>query len=294
MSRLAVNAELPVFHDARRSVWHPAMLESARAMAPTRPVPEETPVAFAYEGASYAVMMATPADLADFALGFSLNEGVVRCPAEIETLDIVPTEDGILLRMALARAPSSAFWQRRRYLAGPSGCGLCGLESLAEAARRPRRVGDGIRVAGEAIFAAMSLLPAQQTMNRLTGALHAAAFWTPQEGIVAVREDVGRHNALDKLTGALASAGLPATQGAVLLTSRVSVEMVQKAASLGVPILVAVSAPTALAVRAADAAGITLIAVARHDGFETFTHPRRIRRSSTGKAYRQRAQQTRA
>ena len=171
---------------------------------------------------------------------------------------------------------ADALWQRRRYLAGPSGCGLCGLESLARPCAQPRRVTGDLRVSGQAIYAAMTMLPGRQTMNRLTGALHAAAFWTPDDGIIVVREDVGRHNALDKLTGAVASAGLSAGDGAVLLTSRVSVEMVQKAASLGAAILVAVSAPTALALRAAEVAGITLIAVARHDGFETFTHPHRI------------------
>jgi FdhD protein len=239
-------------------------------------VAEEMPIAFAYEGTSYAVMMATPADLEDFALGFSLNEGVIRSPDDIEELDVIPSTEGILLRMALANGPADAFWQRRRYLTGPSGCGLCGLESLAQAARRPRRITSDVRVAADAINAAMQLLPSRQTMNRVTGALHAAAFWTPDEGIIAVREDVGRHNALDKLTGALVTAGRPAAEGAVLLTSRVSVEMIQKAASLGAAILVAISAPTAMALRVADAAGITLIAVARRDGFETFTHPYRL------------------
>jgi FdhD protein len=273
MSALAAELASPVSHEVRRRIWRCA---TAEPMAPSRAVAEETPVAFAYEGASFAVMMATPADLADFALSFSLNEGVIRSPEEIEELDIVRTDDGILLRMALASGPADAFWHRRRYLSGPSGCGLCGLESLAEAARRPRPVTGGIRVSAEAIDAAMKMLPARQTMNRLTGALHAAALWTPGDGIVAVREDVGRHNALDKLTGALAVAGRSAAEGAVLLTSRVSVEMVQKAASLGAAILVAISAPTALALRVADAAGITLIAVARRDGFETFTHPHRL------------------
>ncbi|MFZ2005504.1 MAG: formate dehydrogenase accessory sulfurtransferase FdhD [Stellaceae bacterium] len=270
-----VTAELPqpVFHDAQRCVWRLGLDED---LPPSRRVPEETPVAFAYQGASYAVMMATPADLADFAVGFSLNERIVGAAEEIEAVDIAATEDGILLRIALVDGRADAFWERRRYLAGPSGCGLCGLESLSQAARRPRRVTGDIRVSGDAIHRAMAMLPERQTMNRLTGALHAAAFWTPADGIVAVREDVGRHNALDKLTGAVLSAKLSAAAGAVLLTSRVSVEMVQKAASLGVSILVAVSAPTALALRAADAAGITLIAVARHDGFETFTHPHRV------------------
>lgn len=273
MSLAVADGAPAVFHDAQRRVWRPGLDPET---APHRRVPEETPVAFTYQGTSYAVMMATPADLADFAVGFSLNEGIVRSPGEIETLDIVPTDDGIVLRMVLAGHRADAFWERRRYLAGPSGCGLCGLESLAQAARSPRCVTGDLRVSSEAISAAMMALPARQAMNRLTGALHAAAFWTPAGGILAVREDVGRHNALDKLTGAVVSAGLMAAEGAVLLTSRVSVEMVQKAASLGAAILVAVSAPTALALRAAEAAGITLIAVARHDGFETFTHPDRI------------------
>ena len=273
MSLLAAERPQPVYHDVQRRVWRHGF---GPDMPPSRPVPEETPVAFAYQGASYAVMMATPANLADFALGFSFNEGIVGSPGEIEAVDTVTTEDGILLRIALAGRRADAFWERRRYLAGPSGCGLCGLESLSQATRRPRRVNGDIRVSCDAIHRAMAMLPERQTMNRLTGALHAAAFWTPDHGIVAVREDVGRHNALDKLTGAIVAAGLPAAAGAVLLTSRVSVEMVQKAASLGAPILVAVSAPTAMALRAADAAGITLIAVARRDGFETFTHPSRV------------------
>ena len=273
MSTLAAALGAPIFRDAPRRIWR---CEKSDVGAPSRVVAEETPVAFAYQGTSYAVMMATPADLEDFAVGFSLNEGVIRSPDEIEELDIVRSDDGIVLRITLANGPADAFWQRRRYLSGPSGCGLCGLESLAQATRRPRPVTGGIRVSGDAIYTAMKLLPARQTMNRLTGALHAAAFWTPDEGIVSVREDIGRHNALDKLTGAVLAAGRSATEGAVLLTSRVSVEMVQKAASLGAAIVVAISAPTALALRVADAAGITLIAVARRDGFETFTHPDRL------------------
>lgn len=262
-----------VFHDAQRQVWRRELGPDA---LPSRKIPEETPVAFTYQGASYAVMMATPADLTDFALGFSLNEQIIGSSGEIEDLDIIATEVGIVLRIALAGRRADGFWERRRYLAGPSGCGLCGIESLSQAVRTPRRVTSDIRVSGEAIHRAMAMLPERQTMNLLTGALHAAAFWTASDGIVAVREDLGRHNALDKLTGVVVSAGICAGEGAVLLTSRVSVEMVQKAASLGAPILVAVSAPTALALRAAEAAGITLIAVARHDGFETFTHPYRV------------------
>jgi FdhD protein len=265
----------PTFRQAERIIWRGDAPDPATE---PRRVPEETPIALSYESASYAVMMATPSDLEDFAIGFSLNERIVGSAADIEELDVVAAENGIVLRMALADGAAEAFWSRRRRIAGPSGCGLCGIESLSEALAPPRRVGPGPRISGAEIFAAMAALPALQPMNRMTGALHAAALWTPDEGIVLVREDVGRHNALDKLTGAAARAARNGADGVVLLTSRVSVEMVQKAASFGATIVVAVSAPTALALRAAHEAGITLIAVARHDGFELFTHPDRVRR----------------
>ncbi len=276
MTYVALPASPPAYRDASRLVWRSAAPAASPLAVDRRLVAEETPIAFSYEGASYAVMMASPADLDDFAVGFTLNEGIVASPAEIETIEAVPGEDGIVVRMSLAAAPAAVFWERRRYLAGPSGCGLCGIESLAQAARKPPRVGAGICVRGEDVAAAMAALPGLQPMNRITGALHAAAFWMPERGIVAVREDVGRHNALDKLTGAAARAGFSGAAGVLLLTSRVSVEMVQKAASFGAGLVVAVSAPTALALRAAESAGITLVAVARRDGFETFTHPQRI------------------
>jgi FdhD protein len=242
----------------------------------SRRLPEETAVAFSYEGASYAVMMATPADLEDFAVGFSLTERVIHAPSDITGLGIVSAPRGIVLRMELTAARGDAFWTRRRHLAGPSGCGLCGLESLEEAGRALPVVHSAAAVTAAGLRSAMAELSPLQRLNRLTGALHAAAFWQPDRGILMVREDVGRHNALDKLIGAAARQAVPASGGAVLLTSRVSVEMVQKAAIFGAPVLVAVSAPTALAVRVADAAGITLVAVAREDGFEAFTHPERL------------------
>jgi len=222
-------------------------------------------------------MMATPQDLEDFALGFTLTEGIVSSADDIRHLDIVETEIGIELRMWLSDQRAAALNDRRRHMAGPTGCGLCGIESLAEAMRPAPRVRDGETVSPSDIMRGLDMLAPRQELNRQTRAVHAAAYWQREAGLVALREDVGRHNALDKLAGALARRGIVGDAGVALLTSRVSVEMVQKAAVIGVPVLVAVSAPTALAVRTAEAAGITLIAVARSDGFEVFTHPQRIR-----------------
>jgi FdhD protein len=221
-------------------------------------------------------MMGTPRNLDDFAIGFSLSEGVVQSPEEISSLEIVDLDDGIELRMWLAEEKAARLSDRRRHIAGPTGCGLCGIDSIAEAVRPAAVVAKGRSFSPREIMTAMAGISPLQPINIETRAVHAAAFWTPAAGIVALREDVGRHNALDKLAGALAQAKVSTNEGMVLLTSRVSVEMVQKTAAMGAAVMVAVSAPTALAVKMAEAADITLVAVARSDGFEVFTHPDRI------------------
>jgi FdhD protein len=258
-----------------RRVWRDGgQNESARA------IPEETAIALTYNGGTYAVMMGTPQNLTDFAIGFSLSEGIVRTPGDIQSLDIVDLGDGLELRMWLAQANADRLSERRRHIAGPTGCGICGIDSIAEALRPASIVRRGRTFSSREVMAAMHSIPPLQTINTETRAVHAAAFWLPGRGIVALREDVGRHNALDKLAGALAQAKVMTGEGMVLLTSRVSVEMIQKAAAIGSPVVVAVSAPTALAVRMANSAGITLAAIARADGFEIFTYPDRITSSA--------------
>jgi FdhD protein len=262
--------------DAVRTVDRQAWRDSG-PRGGMRIIPEETALALTYNGGTYAVMMGTPQNLRDFAVGFSLSEGIVQTLEDIESLDIMHLADGIELRMWLKPARADRLNERRRHIAGPTGCGLCGIDSITEAVRPAAIVAPGGSFTARQIMAAMQLLPPMQEINIETRAVHAAAFWTPARGIAALREDVGRHNALDKLAGALARGRICASQGMVLLTSRVSVEMVQKTAAIGAPLLVAVSAPTALAVRMADSAGITLAAIARADGFEVFTHPERIK-----------------
>jgi FdhD protein len=249
---------------------------SGEMSASARAVPEETAIAFTFNGTTHAVMMATPADLEDFAVGFALTEGLIESSSEIARPDVVATPLGIELRVWLPEERAKSYAARRRSMAGPTGCGLCGIESLEEATRPAPFVSNASRFDSRAIVEAMASLSAGQKLNDQTRAVHAAGFWTAAGGLVAVREDVGRHNALDKLIGALVRRGDVAAHGIVLLTSRVSIELIQKAARLGVPVVAAVSAPTAAGVRLAEACGITLVAVTRGQDFEVFTHHQRI------------------
>jgi FdhD protein len=264
----------------QRKVWREAGSDKSGFSGGSRLIPEETALALSYNGGTYAVMMGTPRDLKDFAIGFSLSEAIIASPDDIEEFEAIDLDDGIELRMWLKQTRAERLSERRRHIAGPTGCGLCGIDSIAEAVRPAAFVTGGRSFAPRAIMTAIQSIAPLQRINIETRAVHAAGFWMPARGVVALREDVGRHNALDKLAGALARDKVATGEGMVLLTSRVSVEMVQKTAAIGAPLMVAVSAPTALAVRMADAAGITLVAIARADGFEVFTHPERIAASS--------------
>lgn len=237
---------------------------------------EETPVALVYNGISHAVMMASPADLEDFALGFSVSEGIADSKEDIGEIETVAVDQGIEVRIALS---SRAFWrlkERRRTLAGRTGCGLCGVDSLEQTVRAMEPVKADLKVQLDAIHRALDNLPEAQIHNRATRSMHAAAFATAQGELKLVREDVGRHNALDKLIGAMLRGGIDPASGVCLITSRCSYEMVQKAVVTGFPILAAVSAPTLLARRLAEAHNLTLIALARHDSAVLVSHPERV------------------
>lgn len=242
----------------------------------TRAVPAEVAVALVYNGTTQAVMMATPAALEDFAAGFSLTEGIISDLSEIRETEQVQLPEGIELRLWLAPQAEARFQARRRAQVGPVGCGLCGIDSLREAARKLPLVTVPLHLTPADAEAAMKGLMRHQALNDVTRAAHAAGFYIPGQGVLLAREDVGRHNALDKLAGAMAREGLSAADGALVITSRISVDMVQKAAMIGAPVLMAASAPTALAIAEADRAGITLVAVLRGADFELFSHPERF------------------
>lgn len=249
----------------------------AALSACSRTVPEETAIAFTYNGSTHAVMMATPQDLEDFSAGFAITEGLIQSAGEVVSFDIVVSELGVELRTWLKESTAKAYSERRRSMAGPTGCGLCGIESLEQAMRPTPYVASQAAFEPSAIVQAMEALTNGQILQKETRAIHAAGFWTPADGLQALREDVGRHNALDKLIGAMVNAKLNAPSGLIVMTSRVSVELIQKSARIGVPVLAAISAPTAAAIRLAEQSNMTLVAVVRGTDFEVFTHPQRIK-----------------
>lgn len=240
-------------------------------------VAEEVPIALVYNGISHVVMLATPADLADFALGFSLSEGVFRDKSDLYSVDVVAQSQGIELQMDVATACFMQLKERRRNLTGRTGCGLCGAESLDQALRLPAQSISlaTLEIPAKSIELAFKTVQSHQPLQQVTGATHACAWVNMQGEIQLMREDVGRHNAMDKLIGALAKSPVPA-DGFALTSSRASVEMVQKVASAGISMLAAISAPTGLAVRLADRYGVTLIGFLRDNQFVIYTHKHRI------------------
>lgn len=247
--------------------------EGDATLASSETLAEETAIALLVNGEPQLVLLATPQDLDDLALGFALSEGWIDHPTELRVVDQLRHASGIVLHLALPEARAAVLRERRRSLAARSGCGLCGVESLEDAIRPPRRVAERVRLRGDALLRGMTDLAAAQPLNAQCGALHAAAALIDGQ-LLAVREDVGRHNALDKTLGALAASAQQAE--ALLLSSRASYELVHKAAQCGVEVLATVSAPTAFAVRLAEEAGLTLIGFARDQRFTVYSHPARV------------------
>lgn len=237
-------------------------------------VASEMPVALVYNGTSHVVMMATPQDLADFALGFSLSEGILRRPSEMSGLEVVELSSGIEVRMTIDRRRAAVFDIRRRNLAGRTGCGICGVDSLEAALRPLPQLSPSAAPSSEAIRRALAALPAAQRINSETHSVHAAAWADEQGEIKLLREDVGRHNALDKLIGAMAEAKIDPAEGFAVITSRCSMEMVQKSVTIGIPTLVAISAPTTLAIKLAQDSGLRMIALARADSLTVYAEGR--------------------
>ncbi len=248
-------------------------LTRAGAEESRRTIANEVPVALEYDGQPYAVMMATPADLEDFAVGFSLTERLVARAGDIARIDIRSAERGIAIDIRLEKPASEKLVTRQRALVGQSGCGICGIQTLDEAVPKLPVLTAAPKVKSAALFDALSRLTSHQKLNEATGAVHAAAFCQTDGCIVVVREDVGRHNALDKLIGHLARNRADAADGFALLTSRCSYELVQKAVISRIPVLATISAPTELAVTIANESKLTLIALARPDSMLVFNDP---------------------
>ncbi|MCE1235128.1 MAG: formate dehydrogenase accessory sulfurtransferase FdhD [Hyphomicrobiales bacterium] len=265
-ARPPADPSAPAGASRRAAVRH----DAGAVRAGEETVADETPVALVYNGHPFAVMMATPADLADFARGFSLTEGVVERIDEILGVEIVEVARGREVRIAVVEARALALRARSRALAGRTGCGLCGVEQIAEALRPVARPASIARFSAAALRAAIAAFSGGQCLNAATGATHAAAFAAADGRILLLREDVGRHNAVDKLVGAMAAAGLRGGDGFFVVSSRCSYEMVHKTAAAGVPAIVSVSAPTGLAVDLAERLGVGLAAFAREDRFTVY------------------------
>ena len=239
-------------------------------------VAEEVPISLIYNGVPHVVMLATPTNLEDFALGFSITEGIIKNPQELLSARIYNRANGIEVQLKIPEQRFQGLADKGRNLTGRTGCGLCGASTLKQAIRSPSPVNGNLTLSAAELCSALKDLKRHQKLNQLTGAIHAAAWTVPGQGILAIREDVGRHNALDKLIGFLLRTGKDLSAGFVIVTSRASYEMVQKTAWVGITLLAAISAPTGLAIRLANDAGLTLIGFARDDQHVIYAHPQRL------------------
>ncbi len=239
-------------------------------------VAEEVPISLIYNGLPHVVMLATPTNLEEFALGFSITEGILKNPQELLSTRIYNRSNGIEIQLKIPDHRFQCMSDKGRNLTGRTGCGLCGASTLKQAIRQPNAVDASLMLSATDLRAALSELHQHQNLNRITGAIHAAAWAVPGQGIIDIREDVGRHNALDKLIGFLLKTGKDLSTGFVIVTSRASYEMVQKTAWVGINLLAAISAPTGLAIRLANETGLTLIGFARDDQHVIYTHPQRL------------------
>ena len=239
-------------------------------------VAEEVPVVLMYNGVSHVVMLATPTNLEDFALGFSLTEGIIANAAELESAKMYQRSNGIEVQLKIPEVRLQGLADKGRNLTGRTGCGLCGATTLKQAIKPTRSVAGELKISAAQLTTALRNLSEHQKLNQLTGAIHAVAWVSPEKGIIELREDVGRHNALDKLIGALLKRNTDFGAGFMITTSRASYEMVQKATAVSVTILVAISAPTALAIRLAQASGLTLIGFARDNSCVIYSHSQRF------------------
>ncbi|HWA16182.1 MAG TPA: formate dehydrogenase accessory sulfurtransferase FdhD [Gemmatimonadales bacterium] len=256
---------------------HPALRwEDRQSTARDEQIAEEVPIVLAYNGQAHVVMMATPGDLEDFITGFSLTEELVENAAELQDIEVVRYGQGIEVRARVSPGRQMAIEARSRKMSGRTGCGICGTDSIEDALKHLHPVPPGGSISSDAIQRAISALAGMQPLNRAAGAVHAAGWATLTGDVVLVREDVGRHNALDKVIGALIRQGIDTRDGFLVVTSRASFEMVQKATVLGARALVAISGPTGLAVRVAQQAGLTLVGFARPGRFTVYTHESRI------------------
>lgn len=242
-------------------------------------VAEEVPVSLVYNGIPHVVMLVTPTNLEEFALGFSVTEGIIKSAKELLSTRIYNRSNGIEVHCQIPQERFVCLSDKGRNLAGRTGCGLCGASTLEQAVRKPGHVTGSFTLPADELITALADLKQHQQLNQLTGSVHAAAWAIPGQGVVEVREDVGRHNALDKLIGLLLRTGRNFTEGFVIITSRASFEMIQKAAFVGINILAAISAPTGLAIRLAEETGLTLIGFARKDQYVVYTHSQRLTHS---------------